>query len=362
MNLFLKNRKKSFLSVFLLAFLLTVSTLPGQTALASEYHCNVSYEDFMQRQVLLGGQSVGILLQTTGASVVGYAPIETANGKSISPGKECGVRVGDFITAINDQSVNTDEEIATIIDRCGQSKQKAILTVERNEQKMTMEVDPVYSDETQTYRIGLYIRDNTAGVGTMTFYEPKSQVFGALGHKIEYLAERTVHTNEIGTLLSADIQEIKKGSAGVPGEKIGFFVEEGIRGTVNANSHLGIFGTATEGVSNALYPQAVPIAKVDEVKKGDAQILTVLEGETIGAYEIEIEKIMPLAEASGQGMVIKITDQELLEKTGGIIQGMSGSPIIQNGKLAGAVTHVFVDDPTRGYACYAEWMVKEITQ
>lgn len=357
----LKNNKFCVFSL-ILAFGFIFAGLPPNNAWSAEYDCGVPYDEFMERQVVAGGQSVGILLRTTGASVVGYAPVETEDGKNVSPGKECGVKVGDFITAVNDNAVGTDDEIAEIIDECGKNQIDVTLTVERDGKDMKLKANPVYGDDTGTYRIGLYIRDNTAGVGTMTFYEPQSGVFGALGHRIEYLADRTVDTAEIGALLSADIQEIRKGSVGEPGEKIGFFSESGISGAVNANSHLGIFGTTQSAVVNAVYPEKMPIAKVDEVKKGPAEILTVLNGSEIGRYNVEIEKIMPLAEESGQGMIIKVTDENLLAKTGGIIQGMSGSPIIQNGKLAGAVTHVFVNDPTLGYGCYAQWMVKEITK
>lgn len=337
-----QKSKFCFFSLFI-CFGIIFTGLSVNNAWAAEYDCGVSYEDFMQREVLAGGQSVGILLQTKGASVVGYAPVESKDGGSLSSGKEAGIKVGDFITAVNDQPVSTDDEIAEIIDKCGKSEQNVVLDVERNGSSLKLNVAPIYSDETDTYRIGLYIRDNTAGVGTMTFYEPQSGVFGALGHKIENLSDKTVDTAEIGTLLSADIQEIKKSTTGVPGEKIGFFAENGIEGTINANSHLGIFGTTASTVSNAVYPAKLPIAKVEEVKRGPAKILTVLSGNKIGEYDIEIKKLMPLAEESGQGMVIQITDQELLKKTGGIIQGMSGSPIIQNGKLVGAVTHVCVN-------------------
>lgn len=359
---FLWQKNKNWFFSLIIAFGVIFAGLPADNAAAAEYDCGVSYEDFMQREVLAGGQSVGILLQTKGASVVGYAPVESSDGGSVSSGKEAGIKVGDFITAVNDQPVNTDDEIAEIIDKCGKAEQNVVLDVDRDGSNLKMNVSPVYSNETDTYRIGLYIRDNTAGVGTMTFYEPQSGVFGALGHKIENLSDKTVDTAEIGTLLSADIQEVKKSTAGVPGEKIGFFAENGIEGVINVNSHLGIFGTTRSTVSNAVYPAKLPIAKVDEVTRGPAKILTVLHGNKIEAYDIEIKKLMPLAEENGQGMVIQITDQELLKKTGGIIQGMSGSPIIQNGKLAGAVTHVFVNDTTSGYGCYAEWMVKEITK
>ena len=361
MHLILKKNKICFLSLMLLFVSIFTGLPPNDTALAAEYNCGVSYEDFMERQVVAGGQSVGILLQTEGASVVGYAPVESG-GSSVSPGKEVGLKVGDFITAVNDRPVNTDDEIAEIIDQCGKSGEAVVLDVDRSGKHLKVNIEPLYSEETGTYRIGLYIRDNTAGVGTMTFYEPESGVFGALGHKIENLSDRTVAGNEIGTLLSADIQEIKKGTAGTPGEKVGFFAENGIEGTINANSHLGVFGTADGGITNNVYSAKIPIAKAEEVVRGPAKILTVLNGSKIGEYDIEIKKLMPLSEENGQGMIIQVTDKELLEKTGGIIQGMSGSPIIQNGKLVGAVTHVFVNDPTSGYACYADWMVKEITQ
>ena len=205
--------------------------------------------------------------------------------------------------------------------------------------------------------IGLYIRHANAGIGTLTFYDPATGAYGALGHRVEDNSEEGAE--QLGRVLAAQVQYIQNSVEGEPGEKVGVFDSESLNGTIVKNCDLGIYGLLEQPVENELYPQLLPVAQANEVKPGPATMLTVLDGEKLEEFEIEITRVSPQKRSADKGMVINITDERLLAKAGGIVQGMSGSPIIQDGKLVGAVTHVFVNDASSGYACFAEWMLEE---
>ncbi len=306
-----------------------------------------------------GGHSIGILLQTKGVTVVGHSPIIDSNGDALYPAKDAGVLVGDFVTNINQTSINTNKEISDIINQSGEKGQAVTIEYVRQGQMYEVKVMPLYCSDTKTYRIGLYVRDNTAGVGTMTYYNPITNRYGALGHIVSNLDGNGQTPEDQGMIVKADIQGIKIGQKGSPGEKMGVFVNSNLRGTIDTNSDFGIFGTMENDLENPYFPQTIPVALASEIKVGKAQIYTVISGEKINQYDINIVKILPNYLSSGKGMIIEVTDKELLSKTGGIIQGMSGSPIVQNGYLVGAVTHVFVNDPTKGYACFVQTMLIE---
>lgn len=310
-------------------------------------------------RVLSGGQSVGVLLQTRGVTVVGYSPVIDAQGGVYYPAKEAGLNLGDFITKINGIEVIDDYQVADIINQYGSNGEVLTFTVRRDNGTEDIPVKPGYCYDTQSYRIGLYVRDNAAGVGTMTFYEPRTGKYGALGHMIADLDGKSEQGENKGIIIESEIQGVKPGQRGVPGEKIGVFVGGGWQGTIEKNSELGVFGVIEEPLRNDIYPELLPVALQENVHEGPAEIITVLNGSEMEKFSVEIEKVMLQQKPSGKGLIVKITDKELLERTGGIVQGMSGSPIIQDGYLIGAVTHVFVNDPTKGYGCLAEWMVQE---
>ena len=311
-----------------------------------------------QYEVVPGGQSIGVMLQTKGILVVGYSPVETKNGV-VSPAKDTGVRMGDILISTNGQSVNDEETMARIIDSYGKKQKKVILKVRRGEDLYEFRVKPEFCTQTQRYRIGLYIRDNAAGVGTLTFYDPQSRKYGALGHVVSNGAGGQKIDIKNGKIVESVIQGIQPGKKGKPGEKIGMFMPgQGLSGIIEKNTFCGIFGRLTTIPKNDL-TKRVPIALTSQIHKGPAKIRTVVNGNRIEEFDIEIIKVMPYQEESGKGLVIKITDKELLERTGGIIQGMSGSPILQEGRLVGAVTHVFINEPTQGYGILAEWMLLE---
>ncbi len=316
------------------------------------------YQVIPNIKVMAGGHAVGILLQTDGALVVGYAPLLATDGSASSPAKKAGIEVGDFITQIDGEDVLSDDQVGKAANLAGEEGRSLSLTLLRKGAVYHLELKPSYCTDTGSYRIGLYIRDNTAGVGTLTYYHPESGAYGALGHIV---GDSSINDDapDSGSILAAKIQSIKAGTQGEPGEKVGVFVKGGLNGTIEKNCVFGIFGHLSGNVKNTCYPDAIPVATAAQIQEGSAQIITVLSGDQLETFDIEIMRVLPQQQPTGKGLIIRVTDPKLLERTGGIIQGMSGSPIIQNGRLVGAVTHVFINDPTKGYGCLAEWMVLE---
>ena len=207
-----------------------------------------------------------------------------------------------------------------------------------------------------TYRLGAWIRDSMAGIGTMTFYEPATGIFGALGHGINDVDTALLMPLESGAILSASVSDVKKGAAGDPGELHGAFRTDRDLGELWANTPGGIFGTLAD-TSLVSADQAVPVALRSQVKVGPATILSNIAGEEVKRYDVEIVRVYPAGSHDTRDLMVKVTDPALLEATGGIVQGMSGSPILQDGRLVGAVTHVLVNDPTQGYGILAETML-----
>ncbi|NLW07108.1 MAG: SpoIVB peptidase, partial [Clostridia bacterium] len=320
---------------------------------------NITLQVVEQVSVYPGGQAIGVLLKTEGVQVVGQAPISDGRGNKLYPGRQGGLEIGDYIIAIDGQKVTNDQEVAALIDTAGKAGRQACLTVKRATQIFTLNIQPLYCQETGRYRIGIYVRDSTAGVGTLTFYDQEETIFGALGHIVtDGNGKEEINING-GRIIAAAIQGIHQGRQGQPGEKIGIILNKSkFSGIITKNTQVGIFGRLT-GKIPASCSEPIPVAMAEQIKPGAAEILTVLEGEKVESFTVEIERVMPHQRSSGKGLVIRITDPRLLAVTGGIIQGMSGSPIMQEGKLVGAVTHVFINDPARGYGVLAEWMLQE---
>ena len=309
---------------------------------------------YSEKEVVPGGQSVGLIMETRGVIVVGYSAVTDAKGKTLYPAKEGGIALGDCILKIEGNAVNSDDDVIALIDHCG-SDGEVTMEISRSGETQIKTVRSYYCEETGRYRIGLYVRDNTGGVGTMTYYDPATGRYGALGHTVQEAKEK--ENGISGRLLPAAISGINPAGEGRTGEKIGYFHPGAFEGSIDHIGTYGVFGTLKEPLENPLLP-LVQTASPDEVEKGKAQIITVIDGETPEWFDIEITEIKP-EEDSGKGLAITVTDENLLKRTGGIIQGMSGSPILQNGKLVGAVTYVMVNEPKKGYGCLIHYMMKE---
>lgn len=310
-------------------------------------------------KVIPGGQSIGVKLNTLGVLVVGHHLVQTVNGHK-SPGELADIQVGDIITKINGEAIEKMSDVAPFVKKAGEAGHSLDVTIIRNKKTFHKHLMPLKDKNDHSYRIGLYIRDSAQGIGTLTFYDPVSQKYGALGHVISDMdTKRPIVVNN-GQIVKSTVTSIEKGSNGHPGEKLARFSnDDRTLGTIFRNSQFGIFGNLQSKISNGKWDEPLPIAFSEEVKEGPAKILTVVDGSKVQAFNVEVVSSIPQKFPATKGMVIKITDPKLLRLTGGIVQGMSGSPIIQNGKLIGAVTHVFVNDPTSGYGVHIEWMLKE---
>lgn len=319
---------------------------------------NIKVNVVPQLRVIPGGHSIGVKLNTEGVLVVGIATITDENGQVHNLADSKGIMIGDTLIAIDGVKVSNADHVSEIIKR-SEGKELSLL-FKRDSKEFTISVYPVRSAEDQQYRLGLWIRDKTAGVGTLSFYEPETKKFGALGHAITDIDTGKILPIKDGEIIKSRVVSIEQGKRGKPGEIRGVFYEtnEPI-GKLEKNTDFGVYGELKKNLENELYKKAISIAYQHEIKVGPAHILTTLDSNKIEKYEIEIIKINPQTKIDGKSMIIRVTDKELLNKTGGIIQGMSGSPIIQDEKLVGAVTHVLINDPTKGYGIFIEWMLEE---
>ncbi len=303
--------------------------------------------------VLLGGMPVGIYMETNGIMILGTESIADINGKKREPAFSY-VRSGDYIISVNGKKVTNKKNLADIVEKSANGKVKLNLIRDGNE--MEVSIEPVeYKPE--KFKLGIWVRDNVQGLGTITFLTRKSE-FGALGHGIHDIDTNQLIEISKGTLYKTSIHDIAKGQSGTPGSMEGIIVYNYYNkiGQITKNTCDGVYGKIDR--INEVFPEQIPIkiTQKQQIKTGDAQIRCYIDGK-IKNYDIEILDVNLRCRESNKGIVIKVTDKELLEKTGGIVQGMSGSPIIQDGKLVGAVTHVLVNDPTRGYGIFIENML-----
>ena len=319
---------------------------------------SIQIQSLSPKRVVVGGHSIGVFLHSQGIMVVGFAPIIGDGEQKFYPGRDAGMEIGDLIIKADGQVVSTETDLARLIDAKGPNSMQ--LTVNRRGKELLIPMTPVHCAETDRFRIGLFIRDGVVGVGTMTCWDPQSRYYSALGHIIVDADTKQGISVMNGKIVSASIQTVKPGRPGWPGEKIGVFNDKGnLAGNIIKNSSSGIYGQMESEPVNPLYPYQMEIAYAHQVKEGPAQIMTVINGETIEKFDIVIEKKYS-ARQNGKDMVIKVTDPRLISITGGIIQGMSGSPIIQDDHLAGAVTHVFLNDPQTGYGIFMDNILSEI--
>ncbi|MFZ5644077.1 MAG: SpoIVB peptidase [Bacillota bacterium] len=311
-------------------------------------------------KLIPGGQSLGIMMHSKGVMVVGMSDIVDKTGNRVNPAEEAGIKIGDLILSVNGKKIVNEFQLKNELSLNGYNE-KITLELKRGQRVIKLKVKAAICSETNRPRIGLFVRDTASGVGTLSFYHPETGTYGALGHIISDIDTAKGIDLSDGKIAEAHIRAIHRGRKGNPGEKIGMIVEDGsITGTIERNTKYGIFGKIDTLPENPFFKDSIPVAMSHEITKGPAEVYTVIEGTTINKYKIEIQEVFYPWNSSGKGMIIKVTDPELIASSGGIIQGMSGSPIIQNGKIAGVVTHVFINDPQRGYGIPVEWMLKEI--
>jgi stage IV sporulation protein B len=302
------------------------------------------------------GQAVGVRIQTDGLLVVELPKVPTADGVR-SPAEEAGLRVGDRIVQAGAGPVGDAEDLRRAVAEAG----GAPLTLEivRRGAAVTLSVRPARCAEDGQYRIGALTRDGLAGIGTMTFYDPQTGLFGALGHGIAEAGEDDPLPLAAGSRWSATVRDIAKSTAGSPGELKGEFSSEESAGVVLANTGHGIFGVLQDKALVGRRP-VMPVAAPAQARTGAARILSNVRGSQVEAFDVEIVKLYgDEGDADGRHFMLKVTDPDLLALTGGIVQGMSGSPVVQDGNLLGAVTHVLVSDPKRGYGIFVQTMLRE---
>ena len=310
---------------------------------------NIQVVDEMQVAVL--GSPFGMKLYTDGVLVIDITSVKTAKGLE-NPAKDAGIKKGDYIISVNGKNIYTNEDLSETVEK-SEGKQMNFL-IKRSNKKINLKLAAVKSEETGNYQIGIWIKDSSAGIGTFTFYSPAVGVVCGLGHGICDDDTGELLRLNSGELVTAEIIGIEKGDAGSPGKLEGRFGYKSI-GKIDLNANSGIYSRYK---GNLNLSRIMEIALKNEVKNGDGQILCTLSGDKPELYSCKINIRTAAFLSKTQNMTVTVTDKALLRKTGGIVQGMSGSPIIQDGRLVGAVTHVLVDDPTTGYAIFAENMLE----
>lgn len=336
-----EEKRKHFFSVFPLTAVLILLSVSPQTALAA-----------LPRELVPVGQTVGVTMDTEGLLVLGTGMVAGEKNETLEPCKGI-LQAGDRILKANGKVLENKEAFLDAVENSGGGKMTLLL--ERDGRKKEVEVTPVFSAADQAYKIGAWVRDSIQGIGTVTYYDPNNDTFGALGHGVYDVDTGELMVIREGALVSAELTEIVKGQKGTAGELTGKVdLQDKIAG-IERNTEVGIFGSDCNAVFSH---ETIPVAKTEEIKKGEAVLLSDLEGGEVKAYAIQIERIDRDGAKAHKDMTIRITDERLLKLTGGIVQGMSGSPILQDGKLIGVVTYVMVNEPAKGYGTFMETMLE----
>lgn len=306
--------------------------------------------------VYVGGIPLGFTLECDGVIVIAVGQVHTTNGV-VSTIKEGSINNGDIVLKINNISITSAQTISDEMDKQANNNSIVELLIKRGNSSFIAKILPAKDVITGQYKLGLWIRDNSAGVGTLSYIREDNLRFGALGHSVCDVDTSTMLPLSTGNIYKCNIIGVNPSIKGTAGELKGLFLRGGtMLGTLDKNNDYGVFGTANQDLVD-LCKRKIKVASKSQVKTGKAVILCTVDGSEAKEYDIEIIKTTRQTKLSNKSMVIRVTDDELISKTGGIVQGMSGSPIIQNNMLVGSVTHVFVSDPTKGYGIYAEWMI-----
>ncbi len=358
---------KKFVKTFTVALsvictaVLGIGIILGNTLPSSYYVNNIGSESLAVYGVTLNTYRDSNL-NTSGQLMLGnIIPIKSVNinikeNETVIPCGNPGIETGDVITYANSKKINCTEDLPTVVNQSGGNPVN--LTIIRNNRTMSKSILPIKTGES-SYKIGVWVRDSSAGIGTMTFFHPESHAFGGLGHGICDIDTGELMPMAQGEVTGAEIDSITKSKSGTAGTLNGHHCENLCRGYVISNCESGVFGYIE---NSPVSHSEIPIAYKQQVKTGKAQIITTLDSSTPKYYDIEIQSINYNESTKTKNIIIKITDSELLSRTNGIVQGMSGSPIIQNNRLVGAVTHVFVNEPQKGYGIFAENMIDDFNK
>ena len=318
--------------------------------LKSLFKKNTKTEETTKKEkvmVYVGGYPLGFTLSCSGVVVVAVSNQTASN-----------IKEGDVITHIETTEVKSAEQILQLINSKQYAGKKLTLKISRKGTNQTSTITPIYDTNLKLYKLGLWIRDDAAGVGTLTYIRSDNKRFGALGHPVCDIDTGCLMPVSSGNIFKCNIVGYKRGIKGNPGELKGLFIRNGkVLGGLDRNNEFGVYGTFGDDYIQNYNSNLVEVASPKEVKTGKAKVRCTVDGTEPKEYDIEIVKTYFNNKKDNKSMFIRVVDQELISKTGGIVQGMSGSPIIQNGKLVGAITHVFVSDPTKGYAVFAEYMI-----
>ena len=343
----LKKQKRGLRALSLMLCMVMTCTLCLGLWSVSASAADSRYSDV---KLIPGGIPFGVKFSTEGVVVIGFCDLDGIQ-KTQNPAYLAGLRPKDIITKVNGRKIEDADDLSGEIDKsCGQ---EVSLTYTRSGQEKTVKLKPAYSSSEGKYKTGIWVRDTGAGIGTVTYIDPKSGEFGGLGHGICDGETGELIPMERGVVTDVKINAVKKGISGVPGEIKGYFGTDK-QGSLTSNTECGVFGMLSKIPSDL--GSAVPIATRDKVKNGEAELYCTLDESGRQCYKVEISSINRNAEGS-KCFIVKVTDPALIEKTGGIIQGMSGSVLLQNGKIIGAVTHVIINDPTVGYGIFIENML-----
>lgn len=328
--MFFKKMKKACCLLLLSLFSMPLSLL--------------AYSDY----IIPGGENIGIQLNATGVMVVGSYKV-----KETYPAKEAGLQTGDIILSINEVKVSNINEM---IKEINNSKSTTIKIKYKRQNEVKETSLPLIKDDNDIIKTGLYVKDSISGIGTLSYIDPETKLYGALGHEIIEKTTGKILEIKDGSIYESEVTGVEKSENGNPGEKIARFDTNDPTGTIHENTSSGIFGTYTGKLPDKA---EMKVAKPEEIELGKAQIMTVLDSQTVQTFDIKITNINRNPSQKTKNIIFEVTDSKLLSKTGGIVQGMSGSPIIQNDKIIGAVTHVVIDDPTKGYGIFITNMLEE---
>lgn len=352
------NRYRSIMRIiFILICSVTTLFVVSDKAIQSNETYAATAKSYSDKLLIPSGKVIGVTVKSEGICVLGVSSVETQKGES-SPAKDLLIK-GDIIYKVNDQVIEKKEELKQLVEIHGDEPMK--MMIKRNGEEKNIFITPTYVEKEKSYKLGIWIKDGTQGIGTMTYIDPESHRYGALGHGITDTDMARLLPIREGVITPATVTSIRKGKKGEPGKLGGYITkeEEMDLGCIEKNTTRGIYGVLDSDGVNYFEGKRLPVALREEIDEGSAEIWIDLEGKGTTAYTIQIEKVSKYTSEPTKGMVIKIVDKRLIDLTNGIVQGMSGSPIIQNGKIIGAVTHVFVHDPTKGYGIFIENMLND---